>query len=77
MNINGVAKKQMAAPVFTGTANAVRKVSSNLSLNYLILLAEGVGFEPTVRVNVQQISSRTFTNDYSKLQPKATVITAT
>jgi hypothetical protein len=55
--INGVAKKQMAAPVFTGTATAVRKVSSKLLLNYLILLAEGVGFEPTVRVNVQQISS--------------------
>ena len=57
VKITGVAKKQMAAPVFTGTATAVRKASVALFRNYLILLAEGVGFEPTVRVNVQQISS--------------------
>ena len=48
MKITGVAKKQMAAPVFTGTATAVRKVSSNLLLNYLILLAEGVSFKLTI-----------------------------
>lgn len=45
VKITGVAKKQMAAPVFTGTATAVRKASVGLFRNHLIFLAEGVGLE--------------------------------
>jgi hypothetical protein len=36
VKINGAAKKQLAVPVFTGTATVVRKVSVKRFRNYLI-----------------------------------------
>ena len=68
MKISGVNKTKKAVPDSSGTALLVRKVLGKKRPKYLILLAEGVGFEPTVPCGTTDFESVTF--DHSDTPPR-------